>query len=223
MNIITTDHPIEAAAEQLAGSIRCELLAGNRVLWLLSGGSSLTIATAAAAKLRDIDHQRLYVTLTDERYGPVGHPDENWQQLLASGFELPQAHLYRPLTGESFADTVAHFNHWLESAVAAVEYTIGIFGIGPDGHTAGIKPHAPAIMSNHMADGYEAEDFTRLTITPHVIEECNEIVIQASGADKQTMLEQWLATDQPFGDQPAQALKHVANATLYTTNTLEES
>jgi 6-phosphogluconolactonase/glucosamine-6-phosphate isomerase/deaminase len=223
MKIITTNHPVEAAAKQLADTIRTQLLAGHHVLWLLSGGSSLTIATEAAAELRDIDHQRLHVTLTDERYGPVGHADENWHQLLTSGFDLPQAHLYRPLTGDSPTDTVAHFNHWLETTLAKVDYRVGIFGIGPDGHTAGIKPHSPATMSEHLIEGYTAEDFTRLTITPAVIAQCDEIVIQASGADKQTVLHDVLTTNRPVTEQPAQALKIVPNTTLYTTNTLEES
>lgn len=220
MKIITTDQPIAAAAEQLADSIRRELLAGHHVLWFLSGGSSLTIATLAAAELRDIDHQRLHITLTDERYGPVGHEDENWHQLLLSGFELPGAELYRPLTGDSLEDTVAHFNRWLETALAQADYRIGIFGIGPDGHTAGIKPHSPAILSDHLVEGYQAEDFTRLTITPLVITQCDEIVIQASGDDKEAILRQWLTADLPFGEQPAQALKTVTSAALYTTNNL---
>ena len=223
MNIITTAEPLVSAAEQVADSIRRELLAGHKVLWLLSGGSSLTIATLAAAELRDLDLQRLFVTMSDERYGLTGHADENWQQLLDSGFELPGAQLYRPLTGDTLDDTVAHFNRWLDETHTDVDYTIGIFGIGPDGHTAGIKPHSPAILSQHMAEAYEAEDFTRVTITPHLIMECDEVVIQASGDDKESVLRQWLTTDMPVGEQPAQALKAVANATLYTTNNLGDN
>lgn len=223
MNIITTDQPLVAAADYVADTIRTQLSAGHKVLWLLSGGSSLTIATLAAAQLRDIDHHQLFVTLTDERYGPVGHPDENWQQLLDSGFELPEAQLYRPLTDESMEDTVAHFNHWLELAHAQVDTTIGIFGIGADGHTAGIKAHSPAILSHHLVEGYHADDFERITITPHLIMECNDIVIQASGDDKEAILRQWLTTDMPFGEQPAQALKSVPDAHLFTTNNLGAS
>ncbi len=223
MNIITTAEPLVAAAEQTAASIRREVLAGRSVLWLLSGGSSLTIATLAAAGLRDLNLERVYVTMTDERYGDMGHADENWQQLLDSGFELPGAQLYRPLTGDSLEDTVAHFNHWLDETHAHIDYTLGIFGIGPDGHTAGIKPHSPAILSQHMAEAYQAEDFTRITITPHLIMECDEVIIQASGDDKESVLRQWLTTDMPFGEQPAQALKSVANATLYTTNNLGDN
>ena len=40
--------------------------------------------------------------LTDERYGPVGHPDSNWSQLLQKGFDLPQAKLVPVLTGRLF-------------------------------------------------------------------------------------------------------------------------
>ena len=222
MKIVTTTEPIAAAATQLADSISRELLAGHEVLWLLSGGSSLTIATATAAQLHGNDLSRLHITLTDERYGAPGHGDENWQQLLASGFAAPGADCYRPLIGAPLDETVAQFETWLRSALDQADYVIGIFGIGPDGHTAGIKPHSPAVTSDHLATGFQGDDFTRLTITPPVIARVNEIVIQSSGADKQAVLSDWLSRPHELADQPAEALKQVANATLYTTNTLGE-
>lgn len=220
MKIITTAEPIAAAAKQLADSINRELLAGHDVLWLLSGGSSLTIATAAATQLHGSDLSRLHVSLTDERYGELGHADENWQQLLESGFAVPGADTYRPLTGDTLERTVDQFEAWLNNALTKATYTIGIFGIGPDGHTAGIKPHSPAVTSDHLAVGFVGDDFTRLTITPLVIARCDEIVIQSSGADKQAVLVDWLSREHELADQPAEALKQVPNATLYTTNTL---
>lgn len=222
MKIITTEEPIAAAAKQLADSISRELLAGHDILWLLSGGSSLTIATAAAAQLHGSDLSRLHVTLTDERYGEPCHADENWQQLLDSGFRAPGADTYRPLTGDTLESTVDQFEAWLEKNLAQTKYTIGIFGIGPDGHTAGIKPHSPAVASPRLAEGFIGDDFTRLTITPRVIARCDELVIQSSGPDKQAVLVDWLSTAHEPADQPAEVLKQVPNATLYTTNQLGE-
>lgn len=223
MKIITTTDPVAAAATQLADRLRRELLAGHDVLWLLSGGSSLTIATATAAQLQGLDLSRLHITLTDERYGEPGHADENWQQLLASGFTAPAADCFRPLSGASLTDTVDQFATWLQTALDRADYVIGIFGIGPDGHTAGIKPHSVAVTSRRLAEGFVGDDFTRLTITPSVIARCNEIVIQSSGADKQAILNDWLSHPHDLADQPAEVLKQVPNATLYTTNTLGDS
>lgn len=219
----TVGRAIEQAAAAVAKSLRSQLQTGKSVLWLLSGGSSLTIATEAAKLLTQTDTTNLYVTLTDERYGPIGHKDENWQQLLDSGFWLQNAQLYRPLTGGSLADTTADFNTWLERTLALTDYKLGIFGIGADGHTAGIKPHSPAVTSQQFAASFKGDDFTRITITPAVIGLLNEVVIQASGADKQTILEEVLSLDVPIDDQPAQLLKNVHHTTLYTTNTLEEN
>lgn len=220
MKIITTEEPIAAAAKQLADSISRELLAGHDVLWLLSGGSSLTIATAAATQLHGSDLSKLHITLTDERYGEPGHADENWQQLLASGFGAPGADCYRPLTGTSLDTTVNQFEVWLQATLNKATYTIGIYGIGPDGHTAGIKPHSPAVTSSRLVEGFVGDDFTRLTITPSVIARNDEIVVQSSGADKQPVLVDWLSAEHSLDEQPAQVLKRIDNATLYTTNTL---
>ncbi|AHB42225.1 hypothetical protein RAAC3_TM7C00001G0368 [Candidatus Saccharibacteria bacterium RAAC3_TM7_1] len=217
----TVNQAIEQAAVAVAESLHSQLQTGKSVLWLLSGGSSLTIATEAANLLTQTDTTNLYVTLTDERYGLVGHKDENWQQLLDSGFQLQNAQLYRPLTGGSLGDTTADFNTWLERTLALTDYKLGIFGIGADGHTAGIKPHSPAVISQQFATSFKGDDFTRITITPAVIGLLNEVVIQASGADKQTILEEVLSLDVPTDDQPAQLLKNVHRSTLYTTNTLE--
>lgn len=226
MNVVqsnTVSQAIEQAATAVAKSLHSQLQTGKSVLWLLSGGSSLRIATEAVKQLTQTDTTNLYVTLTDERYGPIGHKDENWQQLLDSGFRMQNAQLYRPLTGGTLAHTTTDFNTWLEQTVALTDYKLGIFGIGADGHTAGIKPHSPAVTSQQFAASFKGSDFTRITITPVVMGLLDEIVIQASGADKQTILEEILSSDAPTDAQPAQLLKNIHRSTLYTTNSLEEN
>src|SRR3989337_368047 len=91
---------IEPVASYLAGTIGEHLDAGGHVLWLVSGGSGIHVGIRTAELLAGHDLGKLSVTLTDERYGPVGHPDENWQQLLTGGFALPGAELYRPLVDQ---------------------------------------------------------------------------------------------------------------------------
>ncbi len=222
IHVITTPNPIDEAATATARQLKSSLKADKTVLWLLSGGSSLRIAIEAAKQLADIDLSNLYVTLTDERYGPIDHPNENWHQLLEAGFHLNGAHVYRPLVGDSLVGTTEQFNAWLEQAFEKANYKLGIFGTGNDGHTAGIKPHSPAVTSQQFACSFEAADFTRLTITVRAIARLDEAIIQASGDDKQAILEELLATDRSLNDQPAQVLKTIGHSTLYTTNSLEE-
>lgn len=218
MEYIYNEDPVKAAADHLALAIKDNLSAGKKVLWFLSGGSGIQIVLQAAQQLKDIDLTNLFVTLTDERYGPLGHKDENWQQLLDGGLNLPGATLYRPLVDEDRITTADEFGAWIMQQMTNADYKIGLFGIGSDGHTAGIKPHSSAADTTAWADSYTGEDYERITITPFTISQLDEVVIQASGADKVTTLKQLLHETIDPVKQPAQILKTISTRTLYTNN-----
>lgn len=207
---------IEPVATYLADVISTHLDAGEHVLWLVSGGSGVQVGIRAAELLIGYDLSRLCVTLTDERFGSVGHPDENWQQLLDGGFALPGATLYRTLSGDDRATTTQKFGTWLDEQLATADYRIGLFGVGTDGHTAGIKPGSPAITATEVAIDFTGEDFERITMTFPAIERLDEVVLQAFGGEKSPVLGQLLHEDLPLDKQPAQVLKRVETCTLFT-------
>ena len=216
MNVVQTSTPISDAARDVANKIVTHLETGETVLWLLSGGSSAKVALQAAELLHDYNLDDLLVTLTDERYGPVGHGDENWRQLLDAGLSLPGAKLYRPLTGDSRPVTASKFETWLRQAMDASDYTIGIFGIGSDGHTAGIKPKSTATQLNGLVADFKGEDFERITMTFPAIRCVDEIIIQASGDDKLPVLRRLQLPDQNLASFPAAILKSIADVSLYS-------
>lgn len=215
---VYTDQPIEQAADALSMAIKKHLSLGERVLWLLSGGSGIAIAVEASKKLKNIDLSNLFVSLTDERYGEIGHKDENWQQLIDAGFSLPSANLYRPLIGKKIKQTVVEFNNWLAIQLEKANYKIGIFGLGTDGHTAGIKPRSIATKSDDLIVSHVAEDFERITITFAAIRQLDTAIIQASGIEKQLAINNLMTRTVSYIDEPAQILKFVPNVTLYTNN-----
>src|SRR5690606_15434293 len=99
----------------LVTTLRSHLDNNERVVWLIPGGSAIDTAIQVADFIKD--HPKLAnlsVTLTDERFGPVGHADENWQQLIESGFLLPGATTYRVLTGNIAEETARLFAEKLE-------------------------------------------------------------------------------------------------------------
>ena len=218
MEVIYSDHPVNAAAEQLAASIKKHLIAGEHVLWLLSGGSGINVVLEADKRLSGVDLTNLSVTLSDERYGTTGHPDENWQQLLDGGMILNGATLYRPLIGEDCEKTTDAFGAWIMQVMSAADYKIGLFGIGSDGHTAGIKPHSPAVEASAWAKCYQGDDFERITISPLVISQLDEAIVQATGQDKIPTLRTLVHESIDVNEQPAQALKSVPVCPLFTNN-----
>jgi 6-phosphogluconolactonase/glucosamine-6-phosphate isomerase/deaminase len=218
MEIAYSTDPIAAAALHLARNIKSHLEAGEHVLWLLSGGSGIGVVLETAHILADTNLVNLSVTLSDERYGHIGHTNENWQQLFDGGLQLPGATLYRPLTDEDRIATTRKFSAWIQHQMSTADYSIGLFGIGNDGHTAGIKPHSSAINTTSWATEYTADDFERVTITTHAISQLDEAIIQASGADKIPTLKQLLYQNVAVNEQPAQVLKSIPKCTLYTNN-----
>jgi len=222
MKYIYTDMPIEKAATQTANRLINHLNKGERVLLLLSGGSGTAIAIAMAKKLYDSKLTNLFVTMTDERYGKVGHADENWQQLLDAGFNLPGATMYRPLVGKDIQKTTELFNEWLYEQFKMADYKFGIFGMGSDGHTAGIKPDSDAVASTNLAAYLTSADFERITITFPAIRKIDEAVVQASGTDKRTVISDLIYKNLPLDKQPVQILKTIPQIILYTNNKREE-
>lgn len=222
MNYVYTDNPIEDSARAVSESILKQLSAKKRVLWLLSGGSGSAIVTLASKYLRDHNLSNLSATMTDERYGPVGHKDENWQELLDSGFELPKANLYRPLIGEDRNKTTLALEKWLDTQIKNSDYIIGVFGIGEDGHTAGIKPGTPAVSSSGLVTSFIGDDFERITITFNMIKKVDEAVIQASGTNKRSIINNLLHGIVPLNQQPAQILKIIPQTTFYSDNKRED-
>ncbi len=203
------------AAHALANKISHQLSLGKQVLFFATGGSGIDVCVKVSEILRTMPHQNLTITLTDERYGAVGHVDSNWQQLLDKGFSLPEARLLPVLTENNSQITCQKFNRVLETEFAKDSYKIGLFGIGADGHTAGILPHTEAINSKDLAYTYKTEKFERITITPKTILALDEAVVYAKGEEKWKTLED-LKISRDIHDQPAQILKTVPLLTMFT-------
>ena len=200
--------------EYLAERIANNLHAGKQVLWLVSGGSAEAVAIAVSKQLQGKDLRLLAVSLTDERYGPVGHADSNWQQLLDGGFDVPGASLLPVLeTGESFTLAAEAFSKNLHGLIGHADYKLGLFGIGPDGHTAGVLPHSPALAATTYAVGYKGPDYQRITMTPTAIAKLDEAVVYAVGEAKWPVIDGF-DDAVSLEDQPAQALKQVPMLTI---------
>jgi 6-phosphogluconolactonase/glucosamine-6-phosphate isomerase/deaminase len=188
----------------------------SRVLWLVPGGSNISIATEVMQVLPEAFTPKLHIMLTDERYGEVGHPDSNFWQLQEAGFEPKQATfiptLKMGLSLTQTAQTCAE-NFLKESKEAG--FIIGQFGIGPDGHIAGILPHSPASTSTNLCEGYHTEQFDRLTLTFLALKHIDTAYAFVYGQTKKTALERLKQATADLVDQPCQILRHIPEAYIY--------
>ena len=82
-----------------------------------------------------------------------------------------------------------------------------LLGIGPDGHTASLFPHAPALLEqeHRVVRVVGGEPLVqRLTITPPVIQHAARTLVLATGADKADAVARALEGPDDVGSVPAQ-------------------
>ena len=214
--IKTTTKP-EEAADFIALSVSNQLKTGKRVLLFLTGGSSISVGIKVAEILRENKDlvNNLIITLTDERYGPTDHFNSNYFQLTEKGFNLPEAKVIPILIDDDRNITTEKFDMVLKQEFEKADYKIGLFGVGVDGHTAGILPESEAVLSGNLAHSYDTPTFSRITMTPKAIEKLDEAVVWAQGKDKWKLMED-LTEDISIIKQPAQILKKVPLLTIFT-------
>ena len=213
MKFIKDPSPAEAA-NYLADAINTNLNSNLKVLWLVSGGSAVAVAVEAY-KLIDKNHlQNLTISQIDERFGAPGHKDSNWQQLLNAGFLATGLRCLPFLAGKDFDQTAKDAEILMEKELAAAEYKVGLFGVGPDGHTAGILPLSAAVDSQQLVSAYIASDFERLTITSRAIALLDLAVAYATGDAKREQLQK-LQRNLSVREQPAQSLKLAKQTVIF--------
>jgi 6-phosphogluconolactonase/glucosamine-6-phosphate isomerase/deaminase len=184
--------------------------AHGKIRFLAPGGSAAPVAIKALAIARPI-WPRLCLSLTDERYGQPGHSGSNWQLLVDQGLAVADLNHYEVLQGKSIEDTTDDFGRFL--AEPGFDYSLGLFGIGADGHTAGILPGSPAVVSPAPACHFRGPDYARITTTARYLSTLDEALVYAIGANKHSQLTR-LKANIEVSEQPAQALKRAGSLSV---------
>jgi 6-phosphogluconolactonase/glucosamine-6-phosphate isomerase/deaminase len=206
----------DRGAKKLAEVLLHELKHGKTVLWFISGGSNIKVAVQVMHKL--LGHEdKLIVTPSDERYGPLGHKDSNWQQLLEAGFEPCKATVYPVLQeGLSLQATARMFELTLHDCFVQADTVVALLGMGSDGHASGILPQSPATKATDaLVVGYETRQYDRITTTFTALKQIDTAFCLAYGADKKPALLNLRDKKLPLDAQPAQILKDLNHAYVY--------
>lgn len=215
MNFIRTTSGLP---EALAKTLTSALEMHSRVIWLIPGGSNIAISVAASRLLDEDLTKKLIIIQTDERYVALDSPDCNWHQLVESGLVIGQAIAYPMLIpGETSLEMAeSRYKETLRREFEQADCIVGQFGIGPDGHTAGIKPHSPASLSRDLVSGYQAEDFVRLTMTLPAIRHVDIAEVFAFGDTKRPILEQLTGSDSPpLEELPSGIFREIKQCNIY--------
>lgn len=206
------DKGIRELTKRLSG----ELASGKRVLWLVCGGSNIPAAVRVMKALPREDTKNLTIFLTDERYGEVGHINSNAKQLHDAGFQPKDAVFVAMLNpGFSMEETQERYAQALERAVDHADIVIGQFGIGADGHIAGILPHSLAVNALGWIVGYEAPHYMRVTLTFEALRHVKTAYAMVFGEDKKDALTKLRDESIELAKQPSQILKELSEAYVY--------
>jgi 6-phosphogluconolactonase/glucosamine-6-phosphate isomerase/deaminase len=209
----------QGATDAIASGLDHALSSGMNVLWLLSGGSNIPVELDVLRRLHNVTPENLTISLIDERFVDQNSPDSNWRQLLDGGLGDAPVTLLPVIEDPtlSLRAVAANFAKRLGAALEKADAAIGQFGIGADGHTAGILPHSPAVDEGEkLTIGYSGTDFKRITTTTALFRMMDLVTLVAFGAGKHEPLKRMLAEEGEETDTPAKALLDTKELIIYT-------
>ncbi len=208
----------DGATRAIARGLERALASRLKVLWLLSGGGNVPVQLAVLDMLKHATPDNLVISMIDERFVPLKSGNSNWHALVDGGLNGNKARLEPPILdwGLGLHEAAADWAARLQKAMSDVDVVVGQFGIGTDGHTAGILPHSEGVHEDQkLVIGYKGSDFERLTTTPAMFRQLDLAVVVAMGESKKVVLER-LATPLSAEEQPAQLLLHARELIVYT-------
>ncbi|HSX31242.1 MAG TPA: 6-phosphogluconolactonase [Candidatus Saccharimonadales bacterium] len=209
-----------SAVSAIANCVVSGLKSGKRVLWLVSGGSNVGLEV----QIMQLLHKRakdklgsLAIFPMDERYGPPGHKDSNTEQLRAAGFKPGEASWVDVLMHNvSFEQTVSFYGDVAATALQHAAIVVGQFGLGADGHIAGLLPNSPATEpTDDAVIGYKWSDYTRLTLSPAALRHVQVAYVPAYGTGKKQALQRLRNHNEPFAELPAELLYELPSVYVY--------
>ena len=188
-----------AAAQDFAALAKDAVAVRGVFHVLLSGGSTpKRLFQLLAAMGRDaLPWEAIHLWWGDERSVPPDHADSNFGMTRAALIEpLGLTHVHR-IVGEG--DPAAGALTYEQELVAALGsppvVDLALQGMGPDGHTASLFPHSPALLerrrfvvANPVDSPLTKGKATRITLTYPAINAARHLRFLAGGADKAVTL-----------------------------------
>lgn len=199
-------------ANFVAHCLREGLTKRESALLVVSGGSTPVPFFKALSGMA-LDWSRVSVTLADERWLPPEHADSN-EQLVRAYLLVGAASKARLVPLFNGAATPETAEPDVEKALNALPWPadVVVLGMGGDGHTASLFPHAPELAAA-LAEGEGPRccpvaapaapnvPVPRLSLTRRALLDTRHLVVHVTGAAKLALIEQ-AAQDGPLETWP---------------------
>jgi 6-phosphogluconolactonase len=198
------------AAEWIAEAVHGAVRHKGSCSLALSGGASPGETYRKLAALWAVPWPQVEVFFSDERAVPPDSSESNYRmarEALLSQVPIPSARIHRMEAERSDLNAVAREYE----ALLPASLDVLLLGIGADGHTASLFPHAPALAeSQRLVLAVVGGDplVQRLTITPPVIARASRLLVIATGANKAAAVARALEGPDDVAGLPAQLARH---------------
>jgi 6-phosphogluconolactonase len=174
------------------------VLAGARGHIALSGGSTPRRAYELAARIEP-DWVAVELWWGDERCVPPEDERSNFRlarEAMLDHLATPPRAVHR-IRGELDPAEAARL---YDEELRDVALDLVLLGLGPDGHTASLFPHDPALVEEErLAVSVQRPDVARVTLTPPPLRAARHVVFLVVGDDKAD------AARRAFGEPPNSA------------------
>ncbi|MDC3124317.1 6-phosphogluconolactonase [Gammaproteobacteria bacterium] len=191
----------EALAQYVEGVLLEAVGVRGKASLVVSGGSTPRGFFKRLAQ-KPLPWQKIEITLADERWVPVDHPDSNEKQLRAI---LPEkiSNRFLSLRGEG-EDALAQAAFLNKRLVNHPPFDVVILGMGTDGHTASLFPDAPQFSKGLDTTNPNAclvvdppqAPHQRISMSLGRLLRSQQVIVHLTGAQKAEVLaEAWRGND----------------------------
>ena len=209
----------QAAAEIFADAASEAIAARGRFGVALSGGNTprRLHELLASGPFRDqIDWKSVHLFFGDERCVSPDDPRSNFRmarETLLDHVPIPAENIHAVRGDLDPAQAAAQYGSELKRyfGMESPVFDLILLGLGDNAHTASLFPHTPVLNEKEkwVADVYVKElDMYRVTFTAPLINQANQVVFLASGADKASALQYVIEGAYHPQEYPAQLIRH---------------
>ncbi|CAN1533363.1 NagB 6-phosphogluconolactonase/Glucosamine-6-phosphate isomerase/deaminase [Burkholderiaceae bacterium] len=188
-------------SQHIADALQLAIRERGHALLAVSGGKS-PIALFERLREQALDWRAVTVVLVDERCVPHEHADSNTALVRHYLLQGPAAAAhFVPFfedmpQGELSDAALTALAQTAQQRLAALPWPldVGILGMGVDGHTASLFPHAPGLeqaLSSHNSVAWvrpSTAPHARLTLTLHALRSARELHLSIAGEAKRAVL-----------------------------------
>jgi 6-phosphogluconolactonase len=189
-------------AEQLSAAIAARGQAGMAV----SGGRT-PAGMFKALRVKELDWSKVVITLADERWVAPDHADSN-ERLTRENLLQDKAVSATFISQVTSAATAHEGQASIEERLAALPSPLDvlILGMGDDGHTASLFPHALELETACASDALCAAvtppvaPHQRITLTLPTLAKARSVIVHITGDSKKALLQAALLEQKPMSD-----------------------